>query len=235
MPLPAEPGPATTRPAEPGPAATRPAEPGPAAPVPAGGRTFHARKGRLSPAKRRALAELGPRLALGPDERPDAVDLGCGTGEAALALAADRPDWLVLAVDVHSASVASLLLAAAGAAAPNLRVHHGDGLELLRQRIRPGSLALLRVLFPDPWPKARHRHRRLVQPAFAALAADLLAPGGRLELATDRADYARQMAAVLAGDTRLSGGAPAEPRPPTYYEGRARAAGRAVHELCYRR
>lgn len=226
-------------------------------PLPAAGppapRTFHARKGRLSAAKRSALAELLPRFALGPDERPDALDLGCGTGEAALALATERPDWLVLAVDVHSASVATLLIRATGssaaAAAPastNLRVHHGDGLALLRDRLPPGSLRLLRVLFPDPWPKARHRHRRLVQPAFAALVADRLAPGGRLELATDRADYAAQMAAVLGGEGRFSAELvnvpvpePTEPRTEpavaTYYEQQARAAGRTVHRLAYRR
>jgi tRNA (guanine-N7-)-methyltransferase len=96
-------------------------------------------------------------------------------------------------------------------------------------------LRLLRVLFPDPWPKARHRHRRLVQPAFAALAADRLEPGGRLELATDRGDYAAQMAIVLGAERRLAPAAVADPPAVTYYGTRARAEGRTVHHLCYQR
>jgi tRNA (guanine-N7-)-methyltransferase len=164
------------------------------------------------------------------------VDLGCGTGEVARHLARTRPDVLVLAVDVHSASVATLLRDVADEALANLRVHHGDGVELLRGRIEPASLELLTVLFPDPWPKARHRHRRLVEPGFAALAADRLADGGVIRLATDRHDYATQMRSVLAARADLEAfavTARSDDQPVTFYEARAQAAGRPVHELAF--
>ena len=67
----------------------------------------------------------------------------------------------------------------------------------------PGSLAAVRIFFPDPWPKRRHHKRRLVQPEFVALAASRLAPGGVLHLATDWAHYASQMRAACAGEPLL--------------------------------
>ena len=69
----------------------------------------------------------------------------------------------------------------------------------------PASLAELWTFFPDPWPKTRHHKRRLVNPAFAALAASRLAPGGAWRLATDWADYADQMREVLDAEPALDG------------------------------
>ena len=66
-----------------------------------------------------------------------------------------------------------------------------------------GSLAGIRIFFPDPWPKRKHRKRRLVQPAFVALAASRLRPGGILHMATDWPDYATQMRAVGHGEPLL--------------------------------
>jgi tRNA (guanine-N7-)-methyltransferase len=197
--------------------------------------TNHARRGRRSAAKRRLLDEVAPRFTLGDREWPAVVDLGCGTGETALHLARSHPNLLVLAVDVHTASLATLLREVDHNGPANLRVHHGDGVELLRTVIRPGTVQLLTVLFPDPWPKARHRHRRLIQPRFAALAADRLAAGGVVRLATDRADYATQMRAVLGAlcDLRRVESEHLDERPVTFYEAKARSAGRTVHELAY--
>ncbi len=66
-----------------------------------------------------------------------------------------------------------------------------------------GLLSRLYVLFPDPWPKARHHKRRLVQPGFVAEAARLLAPGGRFTLATDWAHYADAMLSTVLADGRF--------------------------------
>jgi tRNA (guanine-N7-)-methyltransferase len=137
-------------------------------------------------------------------------------------------------IDVHRASMATLARAVTDAGLGNVRLHLGDGVEFLHRRIDVESLQLLQLLFPDPWPKNAHRARRLVQPAFAALAAGRLAPGGRIELATDRADYARQMEAVLGGCHRLRGGpCPRADRPFTFYERTAQDAGRPVVHLSF--
>jgi tRNA (guanine-N7-)-methyltransferase len=125
----------------------------------------------------------------------------------------------------------------------NLHLLRGDAVDLLRERVPPGSLAGIRIYFPDPWPKRRHHKRRLVQPAFVALAASRLAPGGTLHLATDWADYAVQMLAVCSAESLLTnvvstpdGWTPRPPwRPVTKFERRALAEGRAVRDLVFRR
>src|SRR5699024_9634488 len=72
----------------------------------------------------------------------------------------------------------------------NVRMIRGDGVDVLQNMIEPESLTGVRVFFPDPWPKARHHKRRLLQPGTFALIASRLVPGGHLHVATDHADYA---------------------------------------------
>jgi tRNA (guanine-N7-)-methyltransferase len=98
----------------------------------------------------------------------------------------------------------------------------------------PAGLAGVRLFFPDPWPKARHVKRRLLDDGFAALVADRLVDGGVLHVATDMPGYARQAAAVLARQPLLE---PTEPpwRPPTRFERRGVAAGRPPVDLAARR
>ncbi len=204
-------------------------------PRPAFAPTWHARAGRLGTAKRDALRDLLPTLPPDPTtwgSSDVAVEFGAGTGEAALELAQRRPELLVVAAEVHRSSLATLVLRAA-AGPPNLQVWAGDGRVVLAAA-PSASVTLVRAFFPDPWPKARHHHRRLVDPAFGALVADRLRPGGVLELATDHAGYALWIERVLAGVATLRGGrAPRADRPMTHYEARAVEAGRAVADLRY--
>ena len=114
-----------------------------------------------------------------------------------------------------------------------MRVVEGDGLQVLADALAPGSLDEVRVFFPDPWPKARHAKRRLVTPAFAALVADRLRPGGRLHVATDWASYAEQVLAVVVGaspDLELRRRERGD-RPLTRFERRGLAAGRAIADV----
>jgi tRNA (guanine-N7-)-methyltransferase len=126
----------------------------------------------------------------------------------------------------------------------NLRLLRGDAVQVLRAHIEPDSLVGIRVLFPDPWPKRKHHKRRLVQPAFVALAASRLRPGGTLHLATDWAHYAAWMRQVCEAEPALAttaeaadGGWTPRPgwRPLTKFERRARDEGREVRDLIYRR
>ena len=87
----------------------------------------------------------------------------------------------------------------------NLVVLRGDAVALLTEKVPEASLAGIRIFFPDPWPKRRHHKRRLVQPAFLALAASRLWPGGTLHMATDWADYADQMRAVADAEPPFVG------------------------------
>jgi tRNA (guanine-N7-)-methyltransferase len=202
-------------------------------------RTFHARHGRLTPQMRRALAEVAPRFAHDRRDRsrPLVLEVGCGNGAAAVAFAESHPDVDVLAADVHAPGVAQLLLRLEVDAHRNVYVHPGDALALLDDELPPESLAGVHVFFPDPWPKARHHKRRFVRPDVVDLLADRLADGGHLLFATDAEDYADAARALLDTHPAFDGGPAPRPswRSPTIYEVKATDAGRAVHELAYRR
>jgi tRNA (guanine-N7-)-methyltransferase len=110
-----------------------------------------------------------------------------------------------------------------------------DDARLLLRALPDRCLERIFVLFPDPWPKLRHHKRRIVNPATVAEFVRLLAPGGEVRLATDDMGYARAMLLALAGQPELAwlaerpGDWRARPAdaPPTRYEQKARAAGRA--------
>lgn len=210
-------------------------------------RTFNARRGRLSPAERAALEERGQALGLPPgplDHRavfgrvaPLVLEVGSGFGDAARAYAVAHPDCDVVAVDVHTRGVAHLVSTVARSGPANLRAVEGDAVELLAERVAPGSLFAVHLFFPDPWPKRSHHGRRFVRPDVIDLVVDRLSRGGSLLLATDDAGYAAQAREVLGGHPALEGGAADRPawRPRAGYEGKALAAGRAVVDLRYRR
>ncbi|MGQ0573754.1 MAG: tRNA (guanosine(46)-N7)-methyltransferase TrmB [Pseudonocardia sp.] len=168
---------------------------------------------------------------------PLVLEIGSGMGESTAALAAAAPDVDHLAVEVFEPGLAQLLMRIDAAGLRNLRLLRGDAVALLREVLAPASLAGIRIFFPDPWPKRRHRKRRLVAPGLVALATTRLAPGATLHLATDWADYAVQMQQVCAAHPGLAGGPVERPgwRPVTKFEQRARVEGRVVRDLIYQR
>lgn len=167
------------------------------------------------------------------------LEIGCGTGTSTAAMAQAEPDIDVLAVEVYRRGLAQLLSAIDRENIPNIRLVRGDAVEVLQNLLTPDSLTGVRVFFPDPWPKARHHKRRLLQPDTIALIADRLQPGGVLHAATDHSGYAEQMAEVGDAEPRLRRVQPTEPlpisvvRPTTKYETKARAAGSTVTELIW--
>jgi tRNA (guanine-N7-)-methyltransferase len=173
-------------------------------------------------------------------DAPLILEIGSGMGETTAALAAAEPDVDHLAVEVFEPGIAALLMRVEEAELTNLNVLRGDAVALLHTCVPEASLTAIRIFFPDPWPKRRHRKRRLVQPDFVALATSRLRVGGTLHMATDWDDYAVQMRAAADAEPRLentaSGWAPRpEWRPVTKFEARARDEGRDVHDLIYRR
>jgi len=170
-------------------------------------------------------------------EAPLVVEIGCGVGEATAALAAARPDVDVLAFEVWKPGVADTLGRVGEAGARNVRLCSVDAVWSLRHLLAPGSISEVWTFFPDPWHKTRHHKRRLVSPEVAALVADRLVPGGRWRLATDWAEYAEHIRAVLDDEPRLTGGVVErwEDRPVTRFERKGIQAGRHITDLCYRR
>jgi tRNA (guanine-N7-)-methyltransferase len=173
-------------------------------------------------------------------EAPLIVEIGCGVGEATVALAAARPAYDVLGIEVWRPGVADTFHRMEQAGVSNVRMISVDAVWTLEHLLRPGSVHELWTFFPDPWPKQRHHRRRLVVPGVAHIAAFRLAPGGLWRLATDWGDYAEQMAAVLDAEPLLEnvydGPAPRwADRPLTRFERRGLEAGRSITDLTYRR
>ena len=170
-------------------------------------------------------------------EAPLVVEIGPGVGEATGVLAAARPDHDVLALEVWRPGIAAGLAEVAAAGATNVRFSSVDAVWMLEHVMPEGGLAELWTFFPDPWPKTKHHKRRLVDPAFAALAASRLAPGAVWRLATDWGDYADQMRAVLDAEQALTGGVVERwgERPVTKFERKGREVGRDITDLAYRR
>ncbi|WP_183094751.1 tRNA (guanosine(46)-N7)-methyltransferase TrmB [Nocardioides stalactiti] len=174
----------------------------------------------------------------GPDERDGlVVEIGSGVGEATAALAAARPTYDVLGFEVWKPGVANTLGRLDEVGATNVRMCGVDAVWSVEHLLAPGSIAELWTFFPDPWHKKKHNKRRLVTPAFAALVATRLRPGGLWRLATDWADYADQMVQVLDADPDFEGGVAErwDERPVTKFERKGVAAGRSITDLTYRR
>jgi tRNA (guanine-N7-)-methyltransferase len=217
-------------------------------------RSYVVRGGRLTAAQNRALDEFWPRFGVNFTSSPIDLDalfgrkarrvleIGFGNGDHLVELAATHPEADFIGIEVHPPGVGHALLKAQAAGLTNLRVFSHDAMEVLAQMIAPQSLDCLLVLFPDPWHKARHHKRRLVNAAFAALAGSRLRPGGTLQLATDWTPYAQWMLEVLNGHPDFrnlspdNGWVPRDvARNPTRFERRGERLGHAVHDLLYER
>jgi tRNA (guanine-N7-)-methyltransferase len=215
-------------------------------------RSYVLRQGRTTVAQQRAVEALYPKYGLPyvnamidvravfGREAPLVLEIGSGMGETTLEIAKADPATDFLAIEVHGPGVGSLLRGIEAAGLTNLRVIRHDALDVLEQMIADASLAGIHLFFPDPWPKKRHHKRRLVQPAFAALAARKLAPGGTLHVATDWPDYAEQILAVLSAEPLLENTAVdyaprPERRPWTKFEQRGERLGHPVKDLIFRR
>lgn len=215
-------------------------------------RSFSGRRGHITSGQRAAYDELLPRYGIPYQPAPVDLDaafgraapvimeIGFGMGEGTVQIAAGRPDENFLGVEVYPAGVGSLLLRTQAAGLTNVRVIQHDAVEVARDMIAPDRLAGVHVFFPDPWPKARHHKRRLIQPAFVALLASRIAPGGYLHCATDWEEYAQQMLEVLGAEPLLANSADGyapkpDYRPLTKFENRGIKLGHGVWDLVFKR
>jgi tRNA (guanine-N7-)-methyltransferase len=225
--------------------------------------SFRSRRSALSSAQRQTWERLWPELGWpqpGMSEPPRSprsepldtrawfgraapvvLEIGSGSGTSTLAMARDEPGIDVIAVEIYRRGLAQLLCAIDREQVRNIRLIRGNAVDVLEHMIAPGSLSGVRVFFPDPWPKARHHKRRLLQPTTVGLIAGRLLPGGVLHAATDHPGYAEHIAEVGDAEPRLCPVAPGTRlpisvvRPTTKYETKAQHAGSAVAELIWKR
>jgi tRNA (guanine-N7-)-methyltransferase len=184
----------------------------------------------------RAANSADPAAAFAVRPRAIWLEIGYGGGEHALAQAQANPDIGLIACEVFENGICSLLarLVAEGAEATgplpgNLRLWDDDARSLIRL-LPDGSLDRLFLMFPDPWPKARHAKRRFVHPALLPELARVLRSGGTWRIASDDPTYQQWVTDVLMAQNLFDVPPPAITRPdgwpPTRYEAKALAAGR---------
>jgi tRNA (guanine-N7-)-methyltransferase len=125
----------------------------------------------------------------------------------------------------------------------NVRLHHGDALEVLR-RVPDGALSFVYLLHPDPWPKARHAKRRMMNDGPVELFAAKLRPGGEFRFGTDHPVYLRHALTIMrrhsdAFEWLVEGPTGWQRRPggwiETRYEAKARRLGHEIWYFRYRR
>lgn len=179
-------------------------------------RSFVLRQGRISNAQRSAYEALLPEYGIPFSEKQlnleqiygrsasKILEIGSGMGEATAAIAKQHPQNDYLAIEVHTPGVGSLLSQISMLELTNLRIIQHDAVEVLQQMLPTESLDGVHIFFPDPWPKARHHKRRLIQSAFVSLLCKHLKSGGYLHVATDWQDYAEQILFVLNDEVLLT-------------------------------
>ena len=215
-------------------------------------RSFVLRQGRVSPAQQRACATLLPRFGIPYSAQsldldlvfgrsaPRILEIGFGMGDSTAAIALAHPENDYLALEVHTPGVGNLLKLVESRHIANIRIVQHDAVEVLRDMIGNATLDGVHIFFPDPWHKARHNKRRLIQAPFVAALMQKIKPGGYIHVATDWQDYARQALAVLSAEPLLentaAGFAPRPSyRPLTKFEQRGLRLGHGVWDLLFRR
>ncbi|MBX9858539.1 MAG: tRNA (guanosine(46)-N7)-methyltransferase TrmB [Sphingomonas sp.] len=184
---------------------------------------------------------LSPERLFG-DARPMQLEIGFGAGEHLAGQASAHPDHGFIGCEPFLNGVVGALNHIRDGALANVRLHMGDALGVI-ERLPDASLERVYLLHPDPWPKARHAKRRMVNPGPLDLIAAKLKPGGEFRLGTDdptycrwammvmrtRRDFVWQAASAADFLTR-----PAD-WPQTRYEAKARRQGHEVWYFRFRR
>ena len=154
------------------------------------------------------------------DSKRVIMEIGFGMGEATAQIAAADPTTGFLAVEVHRPGIGKLLSRIEEGALKNVRTIEGDAFEVFEQMIVDSSLDGVHLFFPDPWPKARHFKRRIVNQEFIAAVATKLKPGAFFHIATDWQPYAEWIAEEFTKQTLFIGGEVERPdwRPLTRFE-----------------
>jgi len=160
------------------------------------------------------------------NDRPVEVEIGPGHGDVLVALAQARPGTNFFGIEHHLGAAGALCDRIARLRLDNVRVIGADARCVVARLVAPASVGAYHIYFPDPWPKTRHRTRRLFDRAFATALAVTLAPDGRIHLATDLRDlFARAGDALATAAFVPASACLAPPRPRTWFERKYAQAG----------
>ncbi|HIF9229011.1 TPA: tRNA (guanosine(46)-N7)-methyltransferase TrmB [Photobacterium damselae] len=217
-------------------------------------RSFVRREGRLTKGQEAALENNWSTMGIdfAPElldlkevfgrEAPVVLEIGFGMGASLVEMAKNAPEKNFIGIEVHSPGVGACLMAAEAEGLTNLRVMCHDAVEVFEYMLPEQSLDTLQLFFPDPWHKARHHKRRIVQPEFAQMIRSKLKIGGIFHMATDWENYAEHMVEVMdaaPGYRNTATDGPyierPEDRPLTKFEARGHRLGHGVWDMKYAR
>ncbi len=137
--------------------------------------------------------------ALFGNDNPIALEIGCGIGDFIAQTASEQPATNFIAIDYYNKGCYKTCRRLDLRSLSNVRVLREEARQFIAERIPPGSLAAVYINCPDPWPKKKHRKRRLVNHRFMAFLDTFLAPGAQVFFATDFNDYGIDVAGMMAG------------------------------------
>ncbi len=174
-------------------------------------------------------------------EAPLLLEIGCGNGQFLVEVARQRPEANFLGLDISIPALRRAAGRVRRAGLTNVRLLNCDAIYALWALCRPGELHTVYINFPDPWPKAAHHHRRLINQRFLHLLATRTTAGSLLEVATDHEDYTQVIAEQLQQTPYFESQLPTvsttaiPQRPQTKYEQIALNAGRSCHYFLWQR
>ncbi len=215
-------------------------------------RSFVRREGRLTRAQQQALdhywvkhgVEYRPQHLdieqLFQRRAPLIVDVGVGTGETTLHLAASHPENNYLAIEVHRPGIGQLLNQIEHQRLHNIKIINADVMDIFSYQLPRHCCNQILLFFPDPWPKKRHQKRRLLNARLLILLKAVMQQQGRFYIATDWMDYAEQIQFLFNADPdfiNLAGANGIACRPEwrvdTRYERRGLRLGHKIWDFCY--
>ena len=215
-------------------------------------KSFVRRQGKFTDAQKKAYDELGQRFLIPfsdcyidysdvfGNSKSVTLEIGFGAGFATAEIAEANPEKNYIGIEVHRPGIGRLLWEIEKRGLSNIRIIEYDAAIAVKKMIPPSSLTAVHIFFPDPWPKKRHRKRRLIQRPFTETLAGCLNTGGYLYMVTDWEDYAHHALEELNETAGLQNmyqdfAPPQKWRPQTRFETKGLAKEHTIRELMFNR
>jgi tRNA (guanine-N7-)-methyltransferase len=210
-------------------------------------KSFVRRSGRITNSQRKAWNHYWSYYGIDIENDPNefielfndtkkriVLEIGFGDGDNLIATAINEPSSTVIGIEVYRSGIGHCLINAKKNNLKNLKIIYFDAVEVLNQYVPNNSVDAINIFFPDPWPKKRHRKRRLISDAFVLLLKSKLTNHGLVHICTDWPDYNEE---ILGLFKHIKGFEPVKnilKRTQTKYERKAIALGNVIYESAYR-
>ncbi|MCL2185797.1 MAG: tRNA (guanosine(46)-N7)-methyltransferase TrmB [Treponema sp.] len=213
-------------------------------------KSYARRLGHFTDAQKRAYYEYGEKYLIPYSEtlidfkkefnnsKNVTMEIGFGSGFATIEIAKTNQDKNYLGIEVHKPGIGRVIQEINNHSLSNIRIIEYDAVHVALKMIKQGSLEAIHIFFPDPWPKKRHRKRRLIQRPFTETLANCLKQEGYIYIVTDWEDYAlhamEELTATKTLNNAFEGFSPAQSwRPKTRFEEKGIAKQHIIRELMF--